>query len=723
MGICYGTAGGRNDLQNLKASDELSRKIIRKQSSTSALAASKTNSEDLQDEFLTKKVMIPVNILRTKESMSYPYFKVTESVANLFSSMGNVGRKLNVHKSAQEASNPETGYWDRTMSFRRHNLLQEIGYSMSNVSKSSPACSPSRMTKRERQVTKVEDPIPISSFGELTDDKPLRFFAHDDWSCSLSIRATSFEMLWDHGDSVIPTPQSIIFKTSKQRSPKFWITGSVIRECKAFILNPEKLIVSICGVEIGLAKQHGGLLPPIDRTYRSRPGDTPSSLQTQSLLVPSMFGDNYLSSLSYGSITPSWFACEGFLLHSTSLDEKEYLEDMFTTDIADVLWQFLPESKFKDRAKSTQYEEEKPLKDMEMFKSFKVVASSIKEVVVSGLDLDAVVRSNFDAASATIHLSDLNGRYVSPHWPLSPRKKIKPHWGSDHLLPTTDRKQSLLSDKNFDQGDMKTEFPCMKNSPKWQSFNRNTKISFRNANYIALTGDKSQSRNCEKPSSASSFGSNYLTRNRERSDSTTYMGSPSQESRAAQELRCGVCKTSSSLTSELNLGTLLNEGLDSEHPAHYKEHAISHGEQTSGFNGEVTISTDQKAPQCITCTHTQFIHLTPNNLLELIDAFETRVRDAVLEDISSEENQCRWVADDGTNEKMYLSEITKEVHRKRIKRAEQKAEDQSRRMEIMLCPGGFSQHMMYNEMEFVVLDPEYSADTYSESSITKERRC
>jgi len=144
------------------------------------------------------------------------------------------------------------------------------------------------------------------------------------------------------------------------------------------------------------------------------------------------------------------------------------------------------------------------------------------------------------------------------------------------------------------------------------------------------------------------------------SDSTTYVGSPSEELRAAQ----------------------------------------GHGEQTSIFDAEETVSADPKI-RWIEYTHTQFINLTPNKLLELIDAFETRVKDAVLEAISSEENQCRWVADNGINEKMYLSEISKEVYRKQIKRAEQKAEDQSRRMAIMLRPGGFSQDMMYNEINLL----------------------
>jgi len=715
MGMCYCTSRSRSDKKNFKASKELSRKSERIQSLMSSPGPSKSNPEDkLLDQFLTKNLMIPVIVAdRTKESTAVSYFKPDKSIAEIISSTGNIGGKSTINTSAKDASEPESTFWERKISLRHLKLLH-TGDSWSNFSKSSLRGSNICRTIKKRLVPKVEDPILISTFGELTDHKPLKFFAHDDWSCSLSVGATSFEMLWDHGDSVIPTPQSISWKSSQQRSPKIWITGSVTRKRKAFILNPRKLIVSICGVEIGLGREVGGLLCPNDGSIHSRLGNTASLLQTPSLIVPSIFGDN-CSPVSTRSITSSWFACEGFFLHSTSWDEKKLLEDTFTKDIADVLWQYLPESKFKDRARRVQYGRKYQLKSMDIFKPFKVVASSIKSVVVSKIDLEAVVWSNCDGASASIVLNDLNGRYVSPHkWPLLLKNKIQKQWECDHFLSTIDREPSLLWDKNSDIGDMKWEFPCIETCPNNKSFNRNTRNCSRIPHHETVSRERSDGPNGEEVFRAN-CASLYFTR--EMSDSTGYMDALRTELRSPLELRIGIGEFSSSLNSASNLGTLIDDELTSAYTTSLEEHATSPAGHTSRFEADVTISTDHQFPDCVPLKHTHAKNLTPKKLLELFDEFETRVKDAVLDALSSEDNHCRWVSGNKTNE-IYLSEIAKEVHRKRTQRAEWNSEDEWRRMAIMIRPvGGCCQNITYNEMEFVAETSEYYESSNSEKSI------
>jgi len=565
------------------------------------------------------------------------------------------------------------------MSVRRRKLLQHTECSNSNVSWSSVRGNSARRMKKKGLVPKVENPILISSFGELTDDKPIKFFMDDDWSCLLTIGATSFEMLWDHGDAVIPTQVSTTRKRSLQGSPKIWITGSLTREPRAFILNPAKLIVSISGVEMGLEREIGGLLRSHDSVNNSQLLDSASSLQ--SICTPFMSSD-ILPSATIRTLTPSWFACEGFFLHSTSKDQKRFLEHIWNEDIADVLWQYLPESKFKDRARSVWNGEEYQLKDVEMFKQFEVVARSIKDVVVSKIDLEAVVWSNCDAAGASIFLNDLNGRYLSPHeWPLLARKKIWALWESDHLR------------KDSDQVDKKIELFRTKTCPSKQVFNRNIKRSPRGSHYPTVTREKNDPLNREKLSRACS----------------------------PQEVRKGIRWSSSSFKSVSNVDALLEDWLTS--PESYptspeqwamipEEQTISSEEQNNSFNAEVTATTAPETPNWAPSNHTRHTNITSKELLGLIDEFETRVKDAILDAISSDDNQCRWVADDGTNGETHLSETTKEVFRKRAKRAEQKAEDQSRRMAILLRPKGrFSQDITYRELQFVGEDHEFSSES------------
>jgi len=693
MGMCYCVARSRREKLNLRASDELTSKGERIISLKSSPHRTKFNSRyNLLDQSLSKKFMTPLNVVvKGKESA---FFEVTENIAKQSSSTGNVVvGKSTANESAKGAHEHQSIFEERNMSLRRRKWLQYTGGSASNVSKSSLRGSYARRIKKKRLVPKIDDPILISSFGELADDKPLKFFMHDDWSCSLTLGATSFEMLWDHGDAVIPTRLSILRKSSLQRSPKIWITGSVTKEPKAFILNPAKLIVSISGVEIGLSREVGGLLRSDDSVNHSQLGNSASSFQMQSSCLPSLSGDTW-SSASIKTITPSWFACEGFFLNSTSKDQKGFLAHMWNEDIADVLWEYLPESKFKDRARSIYNGEEYQLKGVEMFKPFKVVASSIKDVVVSTMDLEAVVCSSCDGASASVFLNDLNGLYLSPHkWLLLARRKIQAHWESDHLLRDSDQVD-----------EEKIEFHRTKTTTYNQVFNRNIKGSASGSNYLTVTIENNDPINRETLSRGCS----------------------------PQDQRMGFGKTCNSLKSLSNVDALLRDELTrpevhSINPENQAiipiDQSISSGEQTSSFNAEVTATTDPETPNWVPSNHKRHTNLTSKELLELIDEFETRVKDAILDALSSDDNQCRWVADDGTNGETHLSETTKEIFRKRAKRAEQKAEDQSRRMAILLRPkGGFPQNITYSELEFVGENYEFSADSGRKNTISNIKK-
>jgi len=391
---------------------------------------------------------------------------------------------------------------------------------------------------------------------------------------------------------------------------------------------------------------------------------------------------------------------KGFFLESSSKDEKKFLEVMFKEDIAGVLWQYLPESKFKDRARSFQFGEEYQLEGKNMFKPFKVKASSKYDVVVSKMDLKAVVYSNCDAASASIVLSDLNGRYVSPQkWPFHPRKKIQTHWDSDHLYPTINRKWS--SSEISDQGDFKKlEYSPADTCSKRLSFSRNTKRSSRSSQYLTVNRAKSNSRN---PST------NYLTVTRK-------MNAPDKNTPLVG-LRILKKLTSSSSKSW---------SIPETDPTTLEEKTISPGGGMGSGEAVVAIP--------IPSNHTLAANLTPEKLLRLIDEFETRVKDALLTEISSEYNQCRWVADAGANEQKSLIEKVEDIYRVRRKRAEQKAEDEFRRMAILLRPETeFYQNMTNTELDHVAEDQEYSADPNIEnrgsvikktgSSVTAELRC
>jgi len=167
----------------------------------------------------------------------------------------------------------------------------------------------------------VEAPIPVSSFGKLSDRKPLKLLSMSNL-CTLKITDTYFELLYDEGDYVIPNlgksaTTSRLKKKTQYRSAKVWLSGSVTKTLEAFNLHPSKLMVSICGVEQGLLRSTGGLLRPV---RSSQSGNSPAGIsydettnQTTLDRLPSSISSNsYVSDMSTKTLTQPWFASEGF---------------------------------------------------------------------------------------------------------------------------------------------------------------------------------------------------------------------------------------------------------------------------------------------------------------------------------------------------------------------------------------------------------------------------
>jgi len=204
---------------------------------------------------------------------------------------------------------------------------------------------------------------------------------------------------------------------------------------------------------------------------------------------------------------------------------------------------------------------------------------------------------------------------------------------------------------------------------------------------------------------------------------TTYYDTPSVI--LAKELPIGMGKTTSSVkswsifdTPKEGRQTSIESDLmrPEEKSISPGGQAISPGGQSSSFETPVALSTDTKTPNWGPSNNTLAANYTPEKLFKLINEFETRVKDAVLTAISSEDNQCRWVSDHGTNEQWNSTEKGKDIYRLRAKRAEKKAEDQLRRMAILLRPEAeFSQYMTNTELNFVAEGQEYSADTVNKN--------
>jgi len=239
------------------------------------------------------------------------------------------------------------------------------------------------------------EPIPISSFGEISHRKPLKL---QSWNhpCSLRITDQYFELLWADTDSA-----RAVGKTKKSiqcTSQMVYMSGSVVGAAKSWDLHPSKLIISMCGVEQGLTRGLAGTL----RTFQT----IDFSARTSNM-----------STTTSTSLTPSWFACEGFLLNSTPEDTKRILKDFYPGDIVEIIWEFLGESRFtngvQQRGILNHQAGYPPHDDKILLKPFCLVPKSKSEMTLSNLDLGADVYSNVDARCSSIRLSNLNGTFTT----------------------------------------------------------------------------------------------------------------------------------------------------------------------------------------------------------------------------------------------------------------------------------------------------------------------
>jgi len=301
----------------------------------------------------------------------------------------------------------------------------------------------------------VEDPISVASFGKLTDSKPLKLLSMSNL-CTLRITDTSFELLYDKDDYVIPilgksASSSRLKKKTQYRSPKIWLSGSVTKNLKAFKLHPSKLMVSICGVEQGLLRSTGGLLR-LGRSAHS--GNSPAGFsydetmnQTTLDRLPSSASSNnsYVSDISTKTLTQPWFASEGFFLKTTRDDFKRFIEGLllpYPKDIVKLIWEFLPESKFKDLADLRTLpgwsDEKKTEEDEILFKSFSVIPETQTELTVEDINLEAYVYNNLDASYSSITLSKLNGSFIC-------RDKIDRTWSVSSINDYNSKAKDRIS--------------------------------------------------------------------------------------------------------------------------------------------------------------------------------------------------------------------------------------------------------------------------------------
>jgi len=284
-------------------------------------------------------------------------------------------------------------------------------------------------------------PISVWSFGRLTDSKPLKLISFN-LSCTVRITDTHFELFYDDGDSVVPNRNRTKTKT-QQRSPKVWISGLVSKNAEAFTLEPTKLLVSICGVEHGLRQSTGGPLcvdgPRLDVNTASGALDHEHSFNSNTSIS---------TNISSGTLTKSWFATEGFILDSTDDEAKRFLEDFFPLpkEIVNLIWQYLPESNFKDWAQictvSKERDQVQLKNDETVFKPFTVIPLSPTELTISEIDLEAYVYNNLDAPSNSFNLSKLNGSFIS----------LKPQSGSDEIYSSVTSESLSNSYKRYNIG-------------------------------------------------------------------------------------------------------------------------------------------------------------------------------------------------------------------------------------------------------------------------------
>jgi hypothetical protein len=281
------------------------------------------------------------------------------------------------------------------------NLLSERwreGRTSSRICSSVPARKTAASDRREQK-----EAIPISAFGELSSKKPLKLLSVNQ-PCSLRVTDQYFDLFWSSA-----SPQTFLFNKTKRSiqcsSDMVWISGSVTRDAKgkAWILNPFELTVSMCGVEQGLSKALGGL---------PRSSDFLGIASTKSIV----------SMLSYETLTPPWFACEGFFLKSTRKGAKKILEyilkEFLLDPVATIIWEFLPWFRFKDRdylnAHAKNHVSYKVEDDENLMRPFCLVPWSKTELTLSKIELGTYVQSNIDARFSSIWLSHFNGSFICP---------------------------------------------------------------------------------------------------------------------------------------------------------------------------------------------------------------------------------------------------------------------------------------------------------------------
>jgi len=469
-----------------------------------------------------------------------------------------------------------------------------------------------KVCKRKPVLTDTEEPIPISSFGELSHRKPLKLISCE-LPCSLRITDQYFELFWAQANSVssastLTNSRRIRKRSIQCNSHMVWISGSVTLGAKALILHPSKLIVSICGVEQGLARGIGGLL------RIRQPGDLSQRTGNDG---PRYSGLSNTSNISIDTLTPPWFACEGFLLDSTLEEAKRVLSKFFIKDIVDELWEFLPEFRFKDRAQiniSTEHQDESKLEENKaLLKPFSLVANSETELTLSNIDLEAYVHSNVDARLSSIHLSKLNGHFMCPdRLPAHLRKKLLSKFLSQ-------KDQILLRDKPRKEGGL-----------SWSLSN------------ITLCGDKDHESNDMRGVAfrhSLSKGNNLLFSREtlkippdQNSPTTAEIDRHLNVSEMGKHSSVTYVVPDSSVSNSFTIFTLGNiqnsKSLSPDSPGYVK--------LTEGGNHSMPVVT-----ACTKKKDSRRLHAFPVHLLtDVIYDFEEQIMDAVLTALTSEDNQC-----------------------------------------------------------------------------------
>lgn len=324
--------------------------------------------------------------------------------------------------SLQHLSRSKSVPWHRKPS---RAFSRDLNRNVSSTSILRYQCCP----LREREKPQVTVPkfiagerIGKSDCGKLTLKEPLRLLSNN-FSCSLRITDVCFELLYDQSDSMYPAYALTQNKTknwTQHRSNKVWISGSVTPEADAFTLHPSKLIFSISGVEHGLSRKPGGLLNSRWAGSRDRAWSRDRTSGSVSISLENCKIENtHVSTSSVQTLTSYWFASEGLFLDKTCKTAKDCFQKMIKKRlkheyIAELVWEFLPESMFKDQAGPAISGDQKNQLNVQQdsfFKSFSVVPISQSILSVSNIDLAVCVFSNTDGNSSCMFLSELNGLF------------------------------------------------------------------------------------------------------------------------------------------------------------------------------------------------------------------------------------------------------------------------------------------------------------------------